>query len=362
MSPEGANSGLNLADLARTSGEWLRGDGPESDIVISCRIRLARNIAGYPFITRMSADARYQVVQLIRGLFRSSPQGQAMHFLDVESLSSLDCQLLMERQLISRELARGEGARGVVISEGERHSVMINEEDHLRIQVLHSGLALEECWKECDALDDQIEAGTAYAFHDQFGYLTACPTNVGTGIRVSVMLHLPALRLTREIQKVNQAAQKINLAVRGLYGEGSQAMGDFYQISNQITLGKSEPELIANVLEVVSHIIGWERRVRELLLKDNKAGLHDQVARAFGTLTSARSISSEETMHLLSSLRMGIWLGLVNNLDTATVNELFIHTQPAHLQKLQGETLESAERNLARATYVRRRLNASSLE
>lgn len=362
MSSDGSNSSLRLEDLAQTSGEWLRGDGPESDIVISSRVRLARNVAGFPFITRMSADARHQIVQLIRTNLKVSPQGQPMHFLDVETLSSLDCQLLTERQLISRELARGDGARGVVISPGECHSVMINEEDHLRVQVLHSGLALEECWQECDALDDQIESGTAYAFQEQLGYLTACPTNVGTGIRVSVMLHLPALRLTREIQKVNQAAQKINLAVRGLYGEGSQAMGDFYQISNQITLGKSEPDLIANVLEVVSHIIGWERRVRELLLKDNKGSLHDQVARAFGTLTSARSISSEETMHLLSSLRMGIRLGLINNLDAATVNELFIHTQPAHLQKLHGETLESAERNLARATYLRRRLNSSSLE
>ncbi len=362
MNSDGSNSALRLEDLARTSGEWLRGDGPESDIVISSRVRLARNVAGFPFISRMSSDARHQIVQMVRDVLKRSPQGQPMHFLDVESLSSLDCQLLMERQLISRELARGEGARGVIISPGERHSVMINEEDHLRIQVLHSGLALEECWQECDSLDDQIEAGVSWAFHEQFGYLTACPTNVGTGIRVSVMVHLPALRLTREIQKVNQAAQKINLAVRGLYGEGSQAMGDFYQISNQITLGKSETELISNVLEVVSHIIGWERRVRELLLKDNKGGLHDQVARAFGTLTSARSISSEETMNLLSSLRMGIRLGLINNLDAATVNELFIHTQPAHLQKLQGETLESAQRNLARATYLRRRLNSSSLE
>lgn len=362
LNSDGSNSALRLEDLARTSGEWLRGDGPESDIVISSRVRLARNVAGFPFISRMSSDARHQIVQMVRDVLKRSPQGQPMHFLDVESLSSLDCQLLMERQLISRELARGEGARGVIISPGERHSVMINEEDHLRIQVLHSGLALEECWQECDSLDDQIEAGVSWAFHEQFGYLTACPTNVGTGIRVSVMVHLPALRLTREIQKVNQAAQKINLAVRGLYGEGSQAMGDFYQISNQITLGKSETELISNVLEVVSHIIGWERRVRELLLKDNKGGLHDQVARAFGTLTSARSISSEETMNLLSSLRMGIRLGLINNLDAATVNELFIHTQPAHLQKLQGETLESAQRNLARATYLRRRLNSSSLE
>lgn len=350
-----------LSDLAKTSGEWLRGDGPESDIVISSRVRLARNVAGFAFINRAAADARFQIVQMVQNAVHNGILGRRVQHINVETLSSLDSQFLMERQLISRELSRGDGPRAVAISEGERHSVMINEEDHLRIQVLHSGFALDECWKECDALDDQIESSVPFAFHPQLGYLTACPTNVGTGIRISVMVHLPALRMTREIQKVHQAAQKISLAVRGLYGEGSQALGDFYQISNQVTLGKTEAALISEVKEVVTHIVSWERRVRELLLKDNKSQLHDTVARAFGTLTSARSISSEETMHLLSSLRMGIRLGLIDNLDVATVNELFIHTQPAHLQKLHGGVLETADRNLARSTYLRQRLDSSSL-
>jgi protein arginine kinase len=361
LSSDSSDNSLCLSELARRSGEWLRGDGPESDIVISSRVRLARNVAGYPFITRAAADVRHQIVQMVQSALKPDIQGRPAWHVNIETLGTLDTQLLMERQLISRELARGDGPRAVVISEGERHSVMINEEDHLRIQVLHSGFALDECWQECDLLDDQIESRVPFSFHPQLGYLTACPTNVGTGIRISVMVHLPALRMTREIQKVHQAAQKINLAVRGLYGEGSQAMGDFYQISNQITLGKSEPTLIAEVQEVVSHIIGWERRVRDLMLKDNQAQLHDQVARAFGTLTSARSISSEETMHLLSSVRMGIRLGLVENLDIAAVNDLFIHTQPAHLQKLHGEVLETAERNVARANFLRKRLDASSL-
>ena len=350
-----------LAKLASTSGEWLRGDGPESDIVISSRVRLARNVAGFPFIARASGDVRSQVIQQVQSALRGTFQGRQMRHVNVETLAMLDSQFLMERQLISRELARGDGPRAVVISEGERHSVMINEEDHLRLQVLHSGLALEECWRECDALDDLIESQVPVAFHPKLGYLTACPTNVGTGIRVSVMLHLPALRLTKDIQKVHQAAQKISLAVRGLYGEGSQALGDFFQISNQVTLGKSEADLIGEVQEVVQRIVEWERRNREFLLTKNKSQMDDQVARAYGTLTSARSISSEETMHLLSSLRMGIRLGLIENLDAGTVNELFIHTQPAHLQKLQGETLETEKRNLARATYLRRRLNLTSL-
>ncbi|MCA9064678.1 MAG: protein arginine kinase, partial [Planctomycetaceae bacterium] len=311
---EGFENQIHLDELAKTSGTWLRGDGPESDIVVSSRVRLARNLAGFPFISRASADARFQIVQTVSKLLAHDPVAQGGGFVNVESLDTLDCQFLMERQLISRELARGEGPRGVIVSAGENQSIMINEEDHLRLQVLHSGLALQECWSDCDQLDDRIEAGVSYAFHPELGYLTACPTNVGTGIRVSVMLHLPALRMTKEIQKVHQAAQKINLAIRGLYGEGSQAMGDFYQISNQVTLGKSEADLIASVDEVVKHIIGWERRVRELLIQDNKSELHDRIARAYGILTSARSISSEETMHLLSSLRMGIHLGLIDDL------------------------------------------------
>ncbi|MEN9554174.1 MAG: hypothetical protein RLZZ232_460 [Planctomycetota bacterium] len=360
MNSERSENSSLMAALVQTSGEWLRGTGPESDIVISSRVRLARNVAGFPFISRATADVRVQVIQQVKAALRGTFQGRKMLPVNVESLSALDSQFLMERQLISRELARGDGPRAVVFSEGERYSVMINEEDHLRLQVLHSGLALEESWQECDALDDLIESQVPVAFHPQLGYLTACPTNVGTGIRISVMLHLPALRLTRDIQKVHQSAQKINLAVRGLYGEGSQALGDFYQISNQVTLGKSETELIGEVQEVVLRIVEWERRNREFLLTKNRSQLHDQVSRAHGTLTSARSISSEETMHLLSSLRMGIRLGLIENLDAGTVNELFIHTQPAHLQVLQGEALETEKRNLARANYLRRRLNLTA--
>ncbi len=360
LNSESVDNDTWLSKLATTSGEWLRGDGPESDIVISSRVRLARNVAGFPFVSRSSADIRHQIVQLVQESFSGTTQ-TPRRFVNVETLSALDCQFLMERQLISRELARSDGPRAVVIADGERQSVMINEEDHLRIQVLHSGLALEECWKECDQLDDQIEASIPWSVHPQFGYLTACPTNAGTGIRISVMLHLPGLRLNRDIQKVNNTAQKLSLAVRGLYGEGSQALGDFYQLSNQVTLGMSEADLLGHVQRVVLQVISWERKVRETLLRDGRGKLHDQVARAFGTLTSARTISSEETMHLLSIVRMGLRLGLVSNLDVGAINELFIHTQPAHLQKLQGEELEADRRNVARASYLRRRLGASSV-
>ena len=348
---------MDLDSLTHTSGEWLRGTGPESDIVISSRIRLARNLAQFPFPNRADDRARAEVESMLRERVQELRLGTRLSYVNVSQLESLDRQFLVERQLISREHAESHGQRGVGISGEENISLMINEEDHLRIQVLRSGFALEDAWKEIDRIDDLLEEQVTYAFSDRLGYLTACPTNVGTGIRVSVMLHLPALVITKEIQKVFQALQKISLAVRGLYGEGSQAMGDFYQISNQVTLGKSESQIITNLKDVVPNIIAYERRVRNALVKENRQSLHDQVSRAYGILKNAQTISSEETMHLLSSVRMGINLGLIDDLAMPTVNELFIHTQPAHLQKLRKEHLETAERNAARAAYLRLRLS-----
>lgn len=356
MTSDGETNSLCLAELARTSGTWLRAEGPESDIVISTRIRLARNIIGYPFMSRADDDVKQQLVDAMRKTISATDIGRDFQFIDIPSLDDIDCQLLVERQLISREIAQSTGPRGAVVSKNEQFSIMLNEEDHVRLQVLNSGFSLDDCWQAISALDTALESRISFAFDETLGYLTACPTNVGTGIRVSVMLHLPALRITREIQKVHQAAQKINLAVRGLYGEGSQAMGDFYQISNQMTLGCSEEQLLENLSEVVPNILGYERRVRDLLCRDNKSQLDDQISRAMGILTSARSISSEETMHLLSSLRLGVNLGLVDGVDIATVNELFIHTQPSHLQKLNGGPLKTSDRNEARAKYLRERL------
>jgi protein arginine kinase len=353
---------VDLEALTRTSGEWLRASGPESDIVISSRIRLARNLAQYPFPNRADDAVRAEVESLLQKQIGELKIGKKLNYLDVSDLEILDRQFLVERQLISREHAENLSSRGVGFSGEENVSLMINEEDHLRIQVLRSGFALDECWKEIDQIDDSIEEHVTYAFSEELGYLTACPTNVGTGIRVSVMLHLPALVITKEIQKVFGALQKISLAVRGLYGEGSQAMGDFYQISNQVTLGKSEERIITELKDVVPNIIDYERRVRTALIEKNRQSLHDQISRAYGILKNAHTISSEETMHLLSSVRMGINLGLIDDLKIPTVNELFIHTQPAHLQKLRKEHLESSERNVARASYLRLRLSGNDSE
>ena len=330
---------MNLDELTRTSGEWLRGTGPESDIVMCSRIRLARNLNDFPFINRASRSEKAEIETHVRTAIAAA--GEELSYLELNQRSKLDLQFLVERQLISREHASGDFPRGVAIGAHENISIMVNEEDHLRIQAMHSGLSLHDVWERINALDDQLEEKLSYAFSSELGYLTACPTNVGTGIRVGVMLHLPALVQTKQIDKVFRALQKINLAVRGLYGEGTQAFGDFYQISNQQTLGNSELELIRNLTEVVPQIIEYERTARNKLVSERRQHLHDQVSRAYGVLKTAHTISSEETMHLLSSVRMGINLGLIDDLEIPTVNELFIHTQPAHLQKIFRGTARS---------------------
>src|SRR3989442_5383358 len=278
---------MNLDNLSHASGEWLRGTGPESDIVISSRIRLARNLAAFPFTNRATAHQKGEIETLLRERIAKLELDPTLSYLNVPALSPLDRQLLVERQLISRELASADGPRGVALGPHETVSLMVNEEDHLRLQVMRSGFALDEAWQDIDRVDDLLEQRVRYAFTEEFGYLTACPTNVGTGMRSSVMLHLPALVLAKQIEKVFPALQKINLAVRGLYGEGSRASGDFYQISNQVTLGKSETTILNEIREVIPRIIEYERQARSTLVRDSRPLLHDKVQRAFGTLCNA---------------------------------------------------------------------------
>jgi protein arginine kinase len=347
---------MNLDRLPHTSGEWLKGTGPFADIVISSRIRLARNLVAYPFTNRATALHKAEIDRQMRDKISKLHFGVPLNYFSLIDMPPLDRQMLVERQLVSRELANTEGPRAVALGESESVSLMVNEEDHLRLQVMRSGFALDECWEEIDRLDDALEQHVAYAFSEEFGYLTACPTNVGTGMRASVMLHLPALVLTKQVEKVFRALQKINLAVRGLYGEGTRASGDFYQISNQVTLGKSEPAILTEIRDVIPQIITYEKQARETLVHEMRQALQDKVSRAYGTLCSATMISSEETMDLLSSVRLGINVQLLEELSIPTVNELFIHTQPAHLQKLMGSSLDTEERNSARARYLRSKL------
>jgi protein arginine kinase len=345
-----------LDELTHSSGEWLRGEGPEADIVVSSRIRLARNLADFPFSNRASAMQKGEIEGLLRERVTKLDGSIRLQYLQLHVLEPIDRQFLVERQLISREHATSEGQRGVAIEARETRSIMINEEDHLRLQVLRSGFQLDEAWDDINQLDDLIEQRVTYAFSEEFGYLTACPTNVGTGMRASVLLHLPALHMTKQIEKVFRALQKINLAVRGLYGEGTRASGDFYQISNQVTLGKAEGDILKEIREVVPQIISYERMSRNTLLRESRSLIQDKVSRAYGTLRSATMMTSEETMDLLSSVRLGINLSLIDDLTIPAVNELFLQTQPAHLQKLQGQALDGEERNVARANYLRSKL------
>lgn len=351
---------MSLNDLAEKSGEWLRGCGPISDIVMSSRIRLARNLADYPFVKRCNDIDKANLESTVRERITQHATLADLKFINVAELDLLDRQLLVERQLISRELASAEGARAVAIDASEQLSLMVNEEDHLRIQVIKSGLDLDGAWSLVNEVDDAIESHLTYAFHPKLGYLTACPTNVGTGMRVSVLVHLPGLVMTQNIERVFRSTQKINVVVRGLYGEGTEAMGDFYQVSNQITLGKSEQDLIDQVNTVITGVIDYERKARNYLIDHRQNELFDKISRAYGLLQNAQQISSEETMHLLSRVRMGVNLGLIGELEIPEINQLFIRTQPAHLQKICAAELDTDQRNIRRANYLHEKLKVDN--
>ncbi len=351
---------MKLNDLTTQAGEWLRGSGPMSEVVISSRIRLARNIAGFPFLSRCSRAQRTTLEHKLRDTILGARLSQKTLYVELDSAPEIDRQLLVERHLISKPLKDAEGARGVAIGENETLAIMVNEEDHLRIQVLRSGLQLEEAWEQINIVDDQLEETLDFAFHPRFGYLSACPTNVGTGIRVSVMLQLPALKLTGEIEKVFRAAKDMRLAVRGLYGEGTEATGDFYQISNQTTLGKAEDEIISDFKHlVIPKIIDYEHQARRTLMNERTLALDDKVCRALGVLRTARLMESEETLTLLSHVRLGVNLNRVKDIDINKVNELFLLTQQAHLQKILSKKLDGDARRAARANFIRQRLSAN---
>jgi protein arginine kinase len=348
---------MTLADLTRHAGEWLRGAGPMHDVVISSRVRLARNLAGMPFLARCNDTQKQEILDRLKGEILQAGVASKVFCVDVDAASDLDRALLVERHLISQPLARADHPRGVAISEDETAAIMVNEEDHLRLQVLRSALQLNEAFEEINRIDDLLEQRVDFAFSSRFGYLTACPTNVGTGLRVSVMLHLPALKLSGEIDRAFRAARDMRLAIRGLYGEGTEAMGDFFQVSNQVTLGRSEQQIVDDfVNDIVPHFLQYERRAREQLLKNNRTEIDDKVFRAVAVLRAARRISSEETLYLLSLARLGVNLERVRDIELKTLNELFLLTQPAHLQKIHGRTLDAPRRAEVRAEFIRRRL------
>ncbi|MBI1370402.1 MAG: protein arginine kinase [Planctomycetes bacterium] len=348
---------MSLADLNDNASQWLRKPGPEGDVVISSRIRLARNIAGYPFLTRATPAQRRDLLLTCRSRILESNLAQRMLWIDLCESPRLDRQLLVERHLISRQHSQGKNPRAVALSDDELISIMVNEEDHIRLQVLRPGMQLTDAYAQANRIDDTLEAKLDFAYTSKLGYLTACPTNVGTGIRVSVMLHLPALKLTGEIDRVRRAAKDMHLAVRGFYGEGTEAVGDLYQVSNQTTLGRSEEQILDDFADIViPQIIDYERRARQALSDHRSTVLDDKIYRAWGTLSHARLLGSEESLYLLSAVRLGVSMGRLTGVTLATINELLLLTQPAHLQKMSGAAMTGAQRRAYRAGYVRRRL------
>jgi protein arginine kinase len=344
---------------------WLDASGPLAQIVLSTRIRLARNLAGYPFSLRASdADRRAILARLTDAAAASETLREAVT-IQLDELERTDRQVLHERHLVSKELAAldREAAHprpGTAVLVGGAAGVMANEEDHLRLQAMLSGFDLEAAYAQLEALDSELGRLLPFAFHSEFGYLTSCPTNAGTGLRASVLIHLPGLVLTKEIGKVLQGLTQVGLTFRGLYGEGSEVVGNFFQLSNQTTLGKAEAELLDHLGRIVRQVIEYEEQARDVLLKTAAGTVEDKVWRAYGLLRYARALSFEETMNLLSGVRLGVGLNLITGLSVYTLNKLLIYTQPAHLAVREGRPLAKTDEDQTRATYVRQLLSAET--
>ena len=346
--PEPQPEELNL-------GEWLQGVGPDQDIAISTRVRFARNVQGFRFSTCMSPEEARELTSYLGKQLGSNQFIESLRVVELDRVEELERRVLMERHLISREHAGSDRSRSVAVNDSESVSIMINEEDHIRAQVFLSGFRIHDAYRKAEGLDEAIMQRVPLAFSEEFGFLTSCPTNTGTGLRVSVMLHLPGLVWAEEIEKATNTAQKIHLAVRGLYGEGSRALGDFYQVSNQVTLGRSEEQIIEDVAAAVAKLMTWERQFRDALLKgDLRNRTLDRVFRALGTLERARILSSDEALTCLSAVRFGVQQGLVRELTVQTLNRALLLSQPAHLQQIYHEKLGPTERDQRRATLVRR--------
>jgi protein arginine kinase len=347
---------MNLHEFLVSPAETALRHGPHDRIVMSSRVRLARNVRDAAFPGWAKKPERVKILEMIRPAVESLPEMKGAFSEAMDSLGALDKQILVERHLISREHAAKSSGSGLVLNREESFCVMINEEDHLRMQALRPGLQLRQAWGAIDHLDSELEKKLDYAFDSDLGYLTACPTNLGTGIRVSAMLHLPGLVLGEQINPIIQSVNKLGLAVRGLYGEGTEALGNVFQVSNQMTLGETETTIVERLEKVLAQIIEHEENARQTLLEKKPKVVFNHIGRAYGILANAHSISSKETMNLLSLMRLGVDMGLFPGAERSLVDELFILTQPAHLQKQFSDKLSAEERDLLRADMVRERL------
>lgn len=356
-------------DFLTNQKSWFNHDGGDCDIIFSSRVRLARNFSQCPFPLRASKIKKEYVLAKMKEVYREVDALKESFFVEMPDLNELDRQFLLERHLISKEHLTSLLGKGLIVSKDERIAIMINEEDHLRMQMLTFGFDLKQCWRNLDDVDTQLSKKIDFAFMPDLGYLTVCPTNVGTAMRVSCMLRLPALVLTKRINKILELLAKISFTVRGLFGEGTAAYGDLFQISNQVCLGISELEVIENLSAVVNQIKEQEIEARQVLLKKQKLEVEDGVWRALGILKNCRMINTKEALSHLSMLSLGLDLGIIRNItgdgcfsadrrqaDRDRLSNLFIIIQPAHLQKKEGKILKEKERDYKRAEIIRERL------
>ncbi len=347
---------MELNELVKKSCEWLRGTGPNSDIVTSSRIRLARNLSKVPFVHWANKEHQEGILQAVKDATSQIPALKDSLFLRLKDIGALEMQFLIERHLMSHEHAKNTAHKAVIVGAKEIVSIMINEEDHLRLQVMRSGFNIRDAWRLADRIDKELEKRLDYAFSPQWGYLTACPTNTGTGLRGSSMLHLPCLVVTKQMGKIIHAITKLGLTVRGLYGEGTEASGNFFQISNQVTLGQKEDIILDSLQRVIKQVLEHEQYARKNLFEMNRSILEDQIWRSYGTLKNAHIITANETIELLSNVRLGVDIGIIKDINRQAINELFLLIQPAHIQKLVGRSLKPKERDFKRATLIREKI------
>lgn len=362
MSGNGAETAITMERLTDRPPAWTIELGPSSETILSSRVRLARNLSSIPFPAQTTPDQQKQVIGRMRRAVEQVDVLDTASFIGFEGLEKTDLDFLVERRLVSRDLVKGSRVRGVLVGEGEETTIMVNEEDHYRLQCVLSGLRLGEALDRLNNIDDVLDAGLDYAFDSELGYLTACPTNVGTGMRASVLAHLPGLVLTRRAKKVVQGVSAMGMAVRGFYGEGTEIMGNFFQISNQTTLGKGENEIVTRLDEVVRQILGYEAEARDTMLAQARVQLEDKIYRAYGALSSARTITADEVVSLASAVRFGISMEMGGLCPLPVLNEILLFSQPGHVSRMAGLVLESDERHRLRADMIRAALDTSGGE
>jgi len=345
-----------IAELIKTPAGWLSDDGEESEIVLSSRVRLARNLDDRTFTHISSPEVLESIRAEVSAAVMENSLIDDVMLMEMDGMSGADRLLLAERRLISHEMVMNFKNRALLVNTNESLGVMVNEEDHLRMQAMESGLSLRKAFKRVTGFDDDLDKRLDFAFSERLGYLTACTTNVGTGLRVSAMVHLPGLVHNHDIRQVIDGLRQVRLTVRGSYGEGTEVSGNIFQISNSITLGLSEEDTVANMESHIRKVLEFEKKARESLLREARTLLEDKVWRSYGLLKTARLVTSKEAMSLVSAIRLGVGLKIINDVELSTLNEILIMIQPMHLQHHYEREMKAEERDRARADYIRSRL------